>query len=91
MSIIKRKEFTIKKFGNYELEIPLKGIIRFFKDGLVVCDVKEIEIFSFGDSEEKVIKQIIEEISNLYRTLNGLDDGKLGRYLLKWKNALQII
>ncbi|MFV1976190.1 MAG: hypothetical protein ACC651_10610 [Candidatus Scalindua sp.] len=72
---------------NYELKTPIK--VKIIKDtNGIVGDIEELELYSFGDSEFEVLRELNEEVVSLFEDLIKMEDKNLGKYPKKWKSIL---
>ena len=74
--------------SGYELIKPIK--VKIIKNNNeVIGDIEELEIYSFGESEFEVLRDLNEEITDLFDDLIKLNDKNLGKYPRKWKAILK--
>lgn len=72
---------------NYELRNPIKVKIIKSTSG-VIGDIEELELYSFGDSEFEVLRELNEEVVSLFEDLIEMKNKNLGKYPRKWKSIL---
>ena len=53
-----------------------------------VVNIEELEVYSYGDSEFEVLRELNEELVSLFEDLIGMEDKKLGKHPRKWKSIL---
>ncbi len=54
----------------------------------VIGDIEELELYSYGDSQFEVLRELNEELVSLFEDLIGMEDRNLGKYPKKWKSIL---
>lgn len=72
---------------NYTLKKPIKVKIIKSTSG-VIGDIEELELYSFGDSEFEVLRELNEEVVSLFEDLTEIGNKNLGKYPRKWKSIL---
>ncbi len=72
---------------NYTLKKPIKVKIIKSTSG-IIGDIEELELYSFGDSEFEVLRELNEEVVSLFEDLIEMEDKNLGKYPKKWKSIL---
>jgi hypothetical protein len=74
---------------NYTLRKPIK--VRIIKNlsGEVIGDIEELELYSFGNNEFEVLREINEELTDLFEDLRDVGDDNLGKFPKKWKAILK--
>lgn len=72
---------------NYTLKKPIKVKITKNTSG-VIGDIEELELYSFGNSEFEVLRELNEEVVFLFEDLIEMEDRNLGKYPKKWKSIL---
>ncbi len=72
---------------NYTLKTPIEVEIIEDISG-VIGDIEELELYSYGDSEFEVLRELNEELVSLFEDLIGMEDKNLGKYPKKWKSIL---
>lgn len=55
----------------------------------IICDIPELELYSFGATKEESIKQLKIDIIELFDDLVKIPDSKLGIAPIKWKKFLK--
>lgn len=74
---------------NYTLRKPIKvKIIKNF-NGEVIGDIEELELYSFGNDEFEVLRELNEELTDLFEDLINVEDQNLGKIPRKWKATLK--
>jgi len=73
---------------NYELikPIPVKLLIN---DGEVTGSIKELDIYSFANTEFEVLREINEDETELFEELLSLNSEQFGKKPKKWKKKLR--
>ncbi len=72
---------------NYELRNPIK--VKIIKDTSgVIGDIEELELYSFGNNEFEVLRELNEELTVLFEDLIEIEDKNLGDFPKKWKSIL---
>jgi hypothetical protein len=74
---------------NYTLRKPIKVKIIKNLSGEVIGDIEELELYSFGDDEFEVLRELNEELTDLFEDLLDIADKNLGEFPQKWKSILQ--
>lgn len=72
---------------NYTLIKPIKVKIIKNTSG-VIGDIEELELYSYGDNEFEVLRELNEEVVSLFEDLIEMEDKNLGKYPKKWKSIL---
>lgn len=74
---------------NYTLSKPIK--VRIIKNlrGEVIGDIKELELYSFGNDEFEVLRELNEELTDLFEDLRDIGDDNLGKLPKKWRSILE--
>ena len=74
---------------NYALSKPIK--VRIIKNlrGEVIADIKELELYSFGNDEFEVLRELNEELTDLFEDLRDIGDDNLGKLPKKWRSILE--
>jgi len=74
---------------NYTLSKPIK--VRIIKNlrGEVIGDIEELELYSFGNDEFEVLRELNEELTDLFEDLINVEDQNLGKIPRKWKATLK--
>ena len=74
--------------SGYELIKPIK--VKIIKNNNeVIGDIEELEIYSFGENEFEVLRELNEEITDLFDDIIKLNEKNLGKYPKKWKAILK--
>jgi hypothetical protein len=83
------KYVGISDLGNIKYTLNKSIYVRIFteKDS-VVADISELELYSFGQNEAEVLKELKENIIDMYEELTVLNDERLGKYPKIWKEVL---
>lgn len=72
---------------NYELKKPIP--VRLIREGNdIIGDIKDLELYSFGNDEFEVLKELNEEITELFEMLINIEDSNLGKFPKSWKSIL---
>ncbi|MFZ1977740.1 MAG: hypothetical protein WAV76_07265 [Bacteroidota bacterium] len=72
---------------NYSLKKPI--IVKIKRNGdEYIGDIPELEIYSFGSDKFEVLRNINEEITELFEMLIKINDDKLGKHPKNWKKTL---
>lgn len=79
---------TLMNF-NYELKKPIDVVITRQLDGSLVGEIKELELYSFEDSEAAIMRDLNEDLTELFEDLLAIENSKLGKSPAKWKAILQ--
>ena len=74
---------------NYTLSKPIKVKIIKNLDGEVIGDIEELELYSFGNDEFEVLRELNEELTDLFEDLRDIGDDNLGKLPKKWKHILE--
>ncbi len=71
----------------YTLKKPIE--VKIIKDTSgVIGDIEELELYSYGDNEFEVLRELNEELVFLFEDLIKMEDKNLGKYPKKWKSIL---
>lgn len=73
---------------NYTLKKPIEVKIINNING-VTGDIEELELYSFGDNEFEVLRELNEELVDLFEYLIGIENKNLGKFPKKWKSILK--
>jgi len=65
--------------------IPLKLV--YSEDG-IIGEIRELELYSFADNEFEVIRELHEDIVDMYEFLINKTEDELGVFPIAWKNFL---
>ena len=81
---------TINTLINFKYDL-IKNIPVKLKrtNGEVIGEIEELEIYAFGRDEFEVLREINEDVTDLFEELIETEDKKLGKFPKKWKNILQ--
>ena len=72
---------------NYELKKPIE--VKLIYDGFdIIGTIDELELYSWGDNEFIVLRELNEDITDLFTKLISISNDKLGKYPKKWKFIL---
>lgn len=72
----------------YELKKPIP--VRLIREGNeLIGEINELEMYSFGNDEFEVLKELNEEITELFEMLINIEDSNLGKYPKNWKSTLK--
>jgi hypothetical protein len=72
---------------NYTLKKPIKVKIIKSTSG-VIGDIEELELYSFGNNEFEVLRELNEELVTFFEDLIEIGDKNLGKFPKKWKSIL---
>jgi hypothetical protein len=73
----------------YSLKKPITVKLIKTSRGEVIGDIEELELYSFGDNEFDVLRELNEELTDLFEDLLSISDGDLGKFPRKWKSLLK--
>jgi hypothetical protein len=72
---------------NYTLKKPIE--VKIIEDiSGVIGDIEELELYSFGNNEFEVLRELNEELTVLFEDLIEIEDKNLGDFPKKWKSIL---
>lgn len=74
---------------NYTLKQPIEVKIIKKINGDVIGDIEELELYSFGNDEFEVLRELNEDLTDLFEDLINVEDQKLGKFPKKWKAILK--
>ena len=74
---------------NYSLKRPIEVKIITNIFGEVIGDIEELELYSFGNDEFEVLRELNEDLTDLFEELINLRNENLGKYPKKWKKLLK--
>jgi len=74
---------------NYTLKKPINVKIIKSSSGDVIGDIEELELYSFGDDEFDVLRELNEELTDLFEDLLSIEYENLGTFPKKWKSILK--
>jgi hypothetical protein len=81
------KKITMLDNTGYKLLEPFP--VNFsFKNHELIGQIKELELYAFGKSEEEIINELKLDIIDLYEYYSEFNDNDLGKDPLKWKQIL---
>ncbi|OHD57206.1 MAG: hypothetical protein A2Y33_07375 [Spirochaetes bacterium GWF1_51_8] len=86
---IEEKEFihTLINF-KYSLKQPI--IVNFKREKFeYIGDIPELKLYSYGKNKFEVLRELNEELTELFEKLLSMDDSKLGKYPKIWKSILK--
>jgi len=81
----------IYNLNNTNYVVGKKILVKVEKDenNEIICDIPEIELYSFGKNEEEALKQLKLEIIDLFDDLISIPDNQLGASPVEWKKYLK--
>lgn len=74
---------------NYTLKKPIQVKIIRNMNADVIGDIEELELYSFGKDEFEVLRELNEELTDLFEDLMSIKDENLGKLPKKWKIILK--
>ncbi len=72
---------------NYRLKKPFKVKITKSEDE-VLGEIEELELYSFGDNEFEILRELNQNLTEMYEYLSSKKDVNLGKFPLSWKRIL---
>lgn len=58
------------------------------EDGNLMGEIRELELYAWGQNEEEIIQELESDILDMHEYLNEFEDCNLGKLPLKWKRYL---
>jgi len=72
---------------NYKLKKPITIYMKMNKYEYF-GEIPDLELYSYGSTKFEVLREINEELTDLFEKIVNIDDKMLGKYPKKWKNIL---
>jgi len=74
---------------NYSLKKPV--VVKIIQDinGDVIGDIEELELYSYGNDESEVLRELNEDLTDLFERLITMGNDRLGKHPKKWKKILK--
>lgn len=72
----------------YKLNTPIKVKIVKNSQG-IIGEIEDLELYSFGDNEFEVLRELNEDVTYLFEDLVNMKDENLGKFPKKWKYLLK--
>jgi hypothetical protein len=92
MDNMKKEKLQIEKLidAKYSLKKPITVNIKIDKQNYeYVGDIPELELYSYGIDKLEVLRELNEELTELFEKLINMNENKLGKFSKKWKNILK--
>jgi predicted RNase H-like HicB family nuclease len=71
----------------YSLRKPIKVTIE-WENGEYLADIEDLEIYSFGKTKDEVLREVNQELTELFEELLTINENNIGQHPKKWKKIL---
>jgi hypothetical protein len=89
-SDVNEEKVQIETLTNFKYNLKKPITVNIVRDKFdYIGDIPELELYSYGSNKFEVLRELNEEITELFEKLISMKEDELGKFPKKWKNILE--